>query len=122
MKYLSERAIDYMDRVWGFSHSDGCYDTDMFWSANAPEMVAKRFVDGGAVEPNCKEAKEMIEVADSITSKEEDEIIDACLKNHTILECVNCGHVHFINNEWADPSDWHDSCEGCGQSTITKAV
>src|SRR5688572_19005555 len=115
MRYLSEKAIDYMDRVWGFRHSPHVDDMTMFWESDYPELTAKRLVEAGAVEPNCPEAKEMISVAKSITHKQERKIIDEVLKKYTVVSCDHCNHVHFIP-QWCNPNDWiNGNCDGCGR-------
>jgi hypothetical protein len=116
MKHLSEKAVQYMRVTWGFDDGDVVDDMAMFFSHAEYELVAKRLVDSGAVEGNCPEARELIRVAKSISSAEEREIIDACLEDHTVLECSECNGVHFIP-PWCDPNDWVDGeCGYCGKS------
>lgn len=104
-----------MRNIWGFDTSGEVDDMAMFFSCAEYEMVAKRLVDAGAVEPNSREAHEMIRVAESVTPKEESEITDECLKTHTIVECDHCNYVHFIP-QWCEVTDWIDgTCDGCNQ-------
>jgi hypothetical protein len=114
MKYLSEATIKYMNDIWHFEGCDPVDELMMFWDNSEYEMVAKRLVDSGAVEANCLEAKEMIKVAKSIKNHEMIEIVSNCLKGRTILECKNCGHIHYIPS-WCDPKDWVNDCESCGK-------
>ena len=115
MKYLSESAYEYMDRIWDFSNSSKVDDMTMFWESDYPELTAKRLVDAGAVEPNCPEAKEMIAVAESITAEWENSVVTALCETYTIVECRLCSHVHFIP-PYCEPLDWIDgSCDGCGK-------
>lgn len=115
MKHLNESAIRYMRSTWGFETSGEVDDIAMFWSYGEYELVAKRLVDAGAVYPNCPEAKALIKVAKSITDSEEDEIIAACLKTHTILECTECNYTHFIP-DWCVVNDWvAGGCQSCGR-------
>lgn len=122
MTYINEETVSYMDRVWGFNCCESVDDTLMFWECGEYKIVALRLVNAGAVEPNCKEAKEMIRVAKSISQEEQDEIITECLKGYTILECSNCNHVHFIS-EWNNPQDWiKDGCNSCAIKGHVKEV
>jgi hypothetical protein len=118
MKYLSEKAIEYMQNVWGFNDSTSVDDMTMFWENDYYELAAKRLVEAGAVEPNCKEAKEMIEVARSVSCEMEQAVIDDCLERYTILECRQCNYVHFIPN-YCSVSDW-TTCDGCNRIVNTQ--
>lgn len=114
MKYLSEDTVSYMNNIWGFNCTDQVDDMAMFWECGEYEMVALRLVEAGAVEPNCKEAREMIAVQSAISSRTQTRIINKCLKNYRILECSNCNHVHFIG-PYCDVNDWIEGdCNSCG--------
>ncbi len=121
MKYLSDEAVKYMNDVWGFSGATECDDMAMFWESEYPEMTAKRLVDAGAVEPNCKEAKEMIRVADSIDHETELQIIKDVIVNYFVLECTSCNTNHFIPKHYNNLSDWLDTrCDGCDKKGFLK--
>jgi hypothetical protein len=114
MKHLSEEAYHYMDQVWGFNRSHYADDMSMFWESGYPELTAYLLVDAGAVEPNCKEAREMIRVARSISQEEFTTITDEVTKKYTIVRCDYCDHLHYIPSSWCNPNDWlNGECEGC---------
>lgn len=69
MKYLSETAYEYMISVWGLNHSSEVDDITTVWNSDRPEIVAKMLYEAGAIEPNCKDARELIRVAKSIPKK-----------------------------------------------------
>lgn len=121
MKHLSENAIKYMNSVWGFDTASEMDDMMIFWDAGEYEMVAKRLVGAGAVEPNCKEAREMIKVAKSVTEVEELEIIEVCFKNVSVVECTYCNFHHFIPG-YCNVSDWlgNNACHSCGEAGYNK--
>ena len=120
-KNLSQDACDYMNSVWGFSFSSEVTDTQMFWSEAEYECVAKLLVDAGAVEPNCKEAKEIVAVAKSISHATFQRRARKLLKNYTTMECTKCNYTHFIP-AWCEPNDWQTGgCEGClAKNSLTK--
>lgn len=122
MKFLTEDAVNYIRYIWGFDSAADVDDMAMFWGMAEYEMVALRLVEAGAVEPNCKQAREIIRVAKSISQEEQNEIIDKCLKMHTVLECSNCNHVHFIP-PYCDAKDWiNGKCESCDKKGYVKEV
>ena len=122
MKYLTTEAYEYMDRIWGLSHSHNVDDLTMMWESDEPECVAKMLVDAGAVEPNCKEARELIRVAKALTWIGFRRKINKVLKNYEVIECTNCNYHHFIQkNSGLNLKDWiNGSCDGCDQSGFTK--
>lgn len=113
MKNLSQQTIRYMAATWGFDHTESYDDINMFYAMGEYELVAARLVSAGAVEANCKEAKEMIRVAESLTHAEELDIIDACAEFYLAVECVKCNAVHFLD-EYVDVQDFvKDACPSC---------
>lgn len=122
MKFLSEKAVRYMDRVWGFSSSGEVDDMAMFWDSDCPEMTCKRLVDGGAVEGNCPEAREMIKVAESISPEAEESLLKEIIADYTVLECSNCNRTSFIPRH-CSPDDWIDSsCDSCDKKGFISRV
>lgn len=116
IQYLSEEAVEYMRSIWGFDTSEDVDDMAMFWSHAEYEMVSLRLVEAGAVEPNCKEAKEMIRAARSISRRYQTRVINKCLKDHTVYECPHCNYVHYISS-WCEPKDWIErGCQSCGKA------
>lgn len=122
MKFLSEDTIEYMNRVWGFNGSEESDDMAMFWECAEYEMVAKRLVEAGAVEPNCKEAKDMIKVAKSISDNQASAIVDSCLEHYTVVECSECNAVKFVSY-FNDISDWTEGhCSSCYSKGTVKEI
>lgn len=119
MKFLSEKAVNYMNRVWGFNDSSNADDMTMFWESDCPEMTCKRLVDAGAVEGNCPEAREMIKVAESISPDMEKSLIKEIIQDYTILNCTNCNNHAFIP-KYYNAKDWTEGpCDSCGEEGYT---
>jgi hypothetical protein len=122
MLFLSEEALQYMNNVWGFDTASESDDMAMFWECGEEEMVALRLVEAGAVEPNCKEAKEIIKVAKSISLKQSRAIADKCLKFFKVAECSKCNGIRFVS-PYCNVSDWTDGeCKSCGVKGNVKEV
>lgn len=102
MKYLSQETIDYMNGVWGFDTCESLDDVNLFWFRGYHELVAKRLVDAGAVEANCKQAKEMLRVAKSIGPRIERRLVDEALneQSYDLICCLGCNAHHYIANEY----------------------
>lgn len=123
MLHLSENAVSYMERVWNLSCSDQFGDVEMFWDTGEVELCAKRLVNAGAVDPICKEAREMIRVAKSIDSNEERKIIDKLLKDYKTFECVNCNAIHFVYTHIFDDGEFEkNNCTSCDKEKTLKLV
>lgn len=123
IKTLSEKTIEYMNRVWGFNSSTELDDMSMFWDSGEYEMTALRLVEAGAVEANCTEAKEMIRVSKSLTRRYQLEVIDECLKHYHVFQCGACRHTYFYPNQMRDPKDWKPlTCHSCGHVETLKEL
>lgn len=121
MKYLTEDAVDYMRNTWGFDHCEDLDDTNLFWSRGYHELVAKRLVDAGAVEGNCKEARNILSVARSIGPRVERKLVDAALKDkYTLLCCQGCNAHHYLGDEYGiDPKEYiKGRCNSCARGPL----
>jgi len=100
--------------VWCFNSASGVDDLAAFWEIGEHEYVAYMLVSAGAVEPNCKEAKELIKVSNSISEKEKDKIVKRLnSEGYITVVCKSCNHHHFIP-PYCNASDWlNGSCDGC---------
>lgn len=115
IKYLSESAIEYMGQIWGFNDSSDPDDMAMFWDLAEFELVALRLVNAGAVDPNCSQAKEMLQVAHSITPEYERRVIRECLKEYVTYECRHCNYVHYAPSSWGIEY-YETNCFNCHES------
>jgi hypothetical protein len=122
MKHLSQDAIDYMNGVWGFDTCESLDDVNLFWSRGYHELVAKRLVDAGAVEGNCKEAKEMLRVAKSIGPRIEWKLVEAALKEqkYDLVCCLGCNAHHYLGEEYGiDPWEYMKGrCQSCARGPM----
>jgi hypothetical protein len=108
VKHLSEEAIEYINNIWGLDSADSADDIKAFWDESCFELVALRLVDAGAVEPNCKEAQEMIKVAESIDFKTQRKLIDKALDGYSVQSCKQCNAVSFFR-----PTEEPEHCYSC---------
>ena len=121
MKYLSEEAIDYMRSIWGFDHCEDLDDTNLFWSRGYHELVALRLVSAGAVEGNCKEAKEILRVTKSIGPRVERRLVDEALKDkHEVICCLGCNAHHYLGDEYGiNPFEYiKGRCHSCATGPL----
>lgn len=123
IKYLSETAVKYMNDIWGFSYSSKVDELTAMWEQDEPECVAKMLHEAGAIEPNCKEAKQLISVAKSMSERVFRSKIRAALKKYTKVECTNCNYIHYIP-DYVEVTDWttNGSCDGCLREGFTKVI
>lgn len=120
MKFLKDETVEYMDQVWGFSHTDQLDDMALFWSRGYHELVALRLVSAGAVEGNCKEARNIISVAKSIGPRKEGQLIDACLKEepYELVVCKDCNAHHYLGEEYGIVSRSFVRCPSCAGGKV----
>jgi hypothetical protein len=122
MKYISEKAYEYMKNTWGLDWNEEVDDLRMMYENDEPECVAKMLYGYGAIEPNCPEAREIIKVAKSLTEIGFRRKLNKVLKKYVIVECSNCDHTHFIP-PYCDAENWvKGNCDGCAQKGFNKIV
>lgn len=124
MKFLNEDTIEYMRAIWGFDTEETLDDINYFWSVGEYELVAKCLVDAGAVEPNCKEAKNMISVAKSIGPRKLSKMINEVFRLNpcTTLICKGCNAHHFLAHDHFSEQDIkyfkEHACYSCARGPI----
>ncbi len=120
---MKDKTIIYMNRIWNFDQGGEVDDISAFWDAGFYELVAKRLVDAGAVEPNCEEARDMIAAAEALTPDEEREMVTEALKELEVFQCEACNYVHYFDTTWLNPLDWiNGGCQGCDRKHTLKAI
>ena len=108
--------------VWGFDSCEDLDDTNLFWSRGYYEFVALRLVNAGAVEANCKEARDIISVAKSIGPRVETKLIDEALAEdkYTVICCEGCNAHHYLGSEYGiDPMEYmKHNCQSCARGPL----
>lgn len=120
MKALSEKAQAYMNAQWGLDQSENQDDIYMFWNSGYNEIVAYLLVNAGAVEGICKNSREMILVAESVTAKEFEECVDEVMKDYKTFDCLECNAVNFIHVHHTEDFEKDGDCYSCLKRNFKK--
>jgi len=94
-----EKIWAYLNRTWGFNYSDSDCDIQAAYDEGCLELVCHFLISAGAVENNCKEAAEIIKIAESLSRTKVIKLIKETFKDYFIVECSSCNHVGFYKEK-----------------------